>query len=1047
MNLTKISVKRPLTMIMVFCIIVVFGAMGYLKMPVNLMPDIDMPVATIMTTWSGAGPSDIEEQVTDVISEAVSAIGGVDTVISISTESMSAVMMQFDFGTNMSDVMNTIRDKVDSVQGRLPDDAKRPTISQVDINASAIGTLVLTSQMDSSATMTYAEDTVQAKLEQISGVTSAEIRGGQVYKITVDVDPTLLTRYGITMDTVAAVLGSGNMTYPFGTLTEGQSQFTIRSFEELTSVEAIEDLQLVTSTGKTINLSEVATVTYDTAEAEAIYRYNGQDSLLIDINKQQSANTVQLMKKVYNVIDTLNADNPEYKLVLSYDESDYINESMNSVWSTLLLSAAIAFLVILVFLKSFKASFIVALAIPLSIIGAIAALFFSGQTLNLISVSGLMLGVGMVVDNSIVVIENIFKKREENIALEDAAITGTTSVSGAIIASTLTTIAVFLPMIFTDGMIRMMFSALSLAIIYSLLFSVFVAITLVPGIFNKMKVGGTGFGKTSPVFKFIQNGYEKLLRIALKHRFIVLLLSIILLVSSFAVVGQIGTDLMPSADKGAMTVSISLPKGLDLEASDYYISMAEEKLLDVKEIESMTTSFSNGASLTGSANTASISISLVSKGERSLSTKQVANEVRDLMATVPDCEIEISIDDSMMMSGMGGFSIEVSGPDLDILEAVSQDVANALKPIEGFSDVSTSIADTSEEIRLHIDQKRATEWGVSIASVNSLVRMALEGSDVTTARIDGYTVDVHLQLKEGTVDSLEDLQRLTVKSSATGQEIPLSAFATFEKHTAAKTLNKTDGKYVITISATLADGLDSGTAQSLANAAIDQIVLPRDYEVGQGTQMEMMMESFQSLAIALVMAILLVYMVMVAQFESFKKPFIIMFSLPFGFVGVVISLLVSGCSLSIPAFIGVILLVGIVVNNGIVLIDYIEQLRKESDMPLIECIAKGSASRLRPVLMTTLTTVLAMIPMAMAIGEGAETMQPMGVVVAGGLSVSTLVTLILIPTIYLMFEKRGDQKARAKVVQVMYSPDATAMQSENVAADNLSSDENESKNI
>lgn len=1042
MNLTKISVKRPLTMIMVFCIIIVFGAMGYLKMPVNLMPDIDMPVATIMTTWSGAGPSDIEEQVTDVIAEAVSAIGGVDTVISISTESMSAVMMQFDFGTNMSDVMSTIRDKVDSVQGRLPDDAKRPTISQVDINASAIGTLVVTSDMDSNATMTYAEDTVQAQLEQISGVTSADIRGGQVFKITVDVDPTLLTRYGITMDTVAAVLGSGNMTYPFGTLTEGQDKFTIRSFEELTSVEEIEDLQLVTNTGKAINLSEVATVTYDKAEAEAIYRYNGQDSLLIDVAKQQSSNTVQVMKKVYKLIDTLNADNPEYKLTLAYDESDYINESMNSVWSTLALSAGIAFLVILLFLKSFKASFIVALAIPLSIIGAIAALYFSGQTLNLITVSGLMLGVGMVVDNSIVVIENIFKKREQNIEGEEAAITGTTSVSGAIIASTLTTVAVFLPMIFTDGMIRMMFGALSMAIIYSLLFSVFVAITLVPGIFNKMKVGNKGFGKSSPIFGAIEKGYEKLLRVALNHRFIVLILSIILLVSSFGLVGQIGTDLMPSADKGTMTVSIELPKGLDLKSSDYYIAMAEEKLLEFPEIASMTTSYGGGGiSLTGNSSAASISVNLVPKEERTLSTKQLANKVRDTLATVPDCDIEISIDDSMMMASSSGFSVEVSGPDLDILEVVSEDVANALKPIEGFSDVTTSIADTSEEIRLHIDQKRATEWGVNVGSVNSLVRMALEGSDVTTARIDGYTVDVHLQLKEGTVASLEDLERLTVKSAATGQEIPLSAFATFEKHTAAKTLNKTDGQYVVTVSANLADGLDSGTAQTLADTAIDSLILPRDYEIGQGAQMEMMMESFQSLAIALVMAILLVYMVMVAQFESFKKPFIIMFSLPFGFVGVVASLLVSGCSLSIPAFIGVILLVGIVVNNGIVLIDYIEQLRSESDMSLIDCIATGSASRLRPVLMTTLTTVLAMIPMAMAIGEGAETMQPMGVVVAGGLSVSTLVTLILIPTIYLMFERRGDRKARAKVVQVMYSPEASDMQAEGTDADNASDDE------
>ena len=976
-------------------------------MPVNLMPDIDLPVATVMTSWNGAGPSDIEEQVTDVITEAVSAIGGVDTVISISMESMSAVMMQFDYGTDMTEVMNTVRDKVDGVQYNLPDDAGDPTISQVDINAAAIGTLVVTSDLDSNATMTFAEDTVQARLEQISGITSAEIRGGEVFKVNVKVDPTLLSRYGITMDTVSAVLGSANMTYPYGTLTEGNEQFTIRSFEELTSVEEIETLQLVTGTGKSINLSEVATVTYERESAVAIYRYNGKDSLMIDINKQQSANTVQIMKKVHKALEELTADNPEYTLVLAYDESDYINESMSSVWSTLFLSAVIAFLVILVFLKSFKASFIVALAIPLSLIGAIAGMYFSGQTLNLISVSGLMLGVGMVVDNSIVVIENIFKKREEGLELEEAAITGTTSVSGAIIASTLTTVAVFLPMIFTDGMIRMMFTSLSLSIIYSLLFSVFIAITLVPGIFNKMKVKGNTLGKSGAIFGKIEAGYEKLLRLALGHKFIVLALSVALLISSFAILGHIGTDLMPTADKGTMTLSIEVPKGLDITSSDYYVSMAEEKLLGIKEIESMTTSFNNEPSLSSSGGSGTIAINLVPKAERSLSTKEVANKVREVMATVPDCTFDISLDDSMM-TGMGGFSIEVSGPELHILEAVATDVEEALKPIDGFLDVTTSIADSSEEIRLHIDQQRATEWGVNIASINSLVRMALEGSDVTTARIDGYTVDVHLALKDDVVDSLETLERLTVKSSATGQEIPLSAFATFEKQTAAKTLNKTDGNYVITVSATL-DGLDSGTAQTLADAAISKLVLPRDYNVGQGQQVEMMNESFVSLALALVMAIALVYMVMVAQFESFKKPFIIMFCLPFGFVGVVVSLLLTGTSLSIPSFIGIILLVGIVVNNGIVLIDYIEQLRAETDMPLIECIAEGSRSRLRPVLMTTLTTVLAMIPMAMGIGEGAETMQPMGIVVAGGLTIGTLVTLILIPTIYLLFERRHDK--------------------------------------
>lgn len=1023
MNLTKLSVKRPLTMIMIFCIIIVFGAMGFLKMPVNLMPDIDAPVATVITTWAGAGPEDIEEQVTDIIAEAVSAIGGVDTVISMSMEGMSAVMMQFDFGTDMAEIMSTIRDKVDNVQYALPDGVKKSTVSQIDMNASAIATLVVSSELDSHATMSYAEDTVVTRLKQISGITSVDILGGEVYEVSIEVDPVLLSRYGVSIDTISAVLGSANMTYPFGTLTEGDNKYTVRSFEEITSIEDIETLQIATGTGKMIALSEVATITYGLQEADAIYRYNGKDSLLINISKQQSANTVQIMKKVNSALEKLNAQNSDYILALSYDESAYINESMNSVWSTLILSSIIAFLVILVFLKSFKASFIVALAIPLSIVGAIAALYFSGQTLNLITVSGLMLGVGMVVDNSIVVIENIFKKRSQGNDLESASITGTTSVSGAIIASTLTTVAVFIPMIFTDGMIRMMFGALSLSIIYALLFSILVALTIVPALFNKMSSGSQFKAakelkeKDAPIFNRFMKFYEKLIRLALNHKIIVVALSIALFVFSLGFMDQIGMDLMPSADKGALTISIELPKGISLESSDYYVSMAEAKISDIPEIKTLTTSIgSSGSSiLGGDSSTASISVALVSQKERERTTKEVSNEIRDLLATVPDCTISVSADDSMMM-GMSGFSIEVSGPDLDVLKVLSQDVESKLKGINGFVDVTNSLSDTSEEIRLKIDQKKVLEWGVNTASVNSLVRMALEGSDITTAKINDYTVDVHIGLKEGTITTVDDLLRLTVKSQ-TGQEVPLSTFSTLEITKGAQSLNKTDGNYTVTLSATLADGVDTATAQSEANKVLADVVIPKNYQIGQGVQMEMMMETFGSLALALVMAILLVYMVMVAQFESFKKPFIIFFCIPFGFVGVIASLILFNCSLSIPAFIGVILLVGIVVNNGIVLIDYIEQLRKETDMSLVDCVAIGSASRLRPVLMTTLTTVLAMIPMVLAIGEGSETMQPMGVTVAGGLTVSTLVTLILVPTIYLIVESISEKRKAKKVAK------------------------------
>lgn len=1027
MNLTKISVKRPLTMIMVFCVIVVFGAMGYAKMPVNLMPDIDMPVATIMTTWGGASAEDVENQVTEIIEEAVSGISGVDSITTISAESMSAVMLMFDYDVDILQAMSSIRDKVALVTSSLPDSVSDPTISQVDINAAAISTLVVTSDKDSRATMSYAEDIVVPALEQISGVTSADISGGSIAKITVRANQSAMNHYGVTLSTLSSIISSGNMTFPYGTVTEGDSQFTLRTFEELTSVEDIEQLQVPTASGVTINLSEIADVTYGYEKEDCIYRYNGQPNLMLDISKQQSANTVQVMTKVVKKVAQLNEENPNYSLIIATDESEYISSSMSNVWSTMIISAIVAFFVILIFLKDLRASFIVALAIPLSIIGAVAALYFTGETLNLITVGGLVLGVGMVVDNSIVVIENIFKKREnKEITLEDACVTGTTSVGTAIMASTLTTIAVFLPLLFTSGMIKIMFGALSFSIIYALVFSILVALTLVPALFNKLshnKKGKEVVEKATPIFDKFRGVYEGLLNICLTHRFIVILLSIALFAFTMSLIPQIGMDLMPSADKGTMSISIDLPKGVNIEDADYYVSMAEEKILPIQEIDTLTTSLDLGSSgLTTSSNTATLSITLVSQDNRTRSTKEVSKEIKELLSTVPDCEINVSLDDSMMGSSMSGFSINVEGSDLDILKVVALDVQKEFEKIAGLTDITNSLADETQEARIKLDQKKAAENGVNTSAVTSMLRLAIEGSDVTTAKINDYTVDVNLSLADGTIESLEDVLSLKVLSQ-TGSEIPIGSFATIEMASGSPTLQKSNGKYTVTISANL-DGIDTSSAQAACYAALEDIVLPQGYDVSEGTMVEMMNESFSDLALALVIAVLLVYIVMVAQFESFKTPFIILFCVPFGFVGVIFSLILAGSSLSIPSFIGIILLVGIVVNNGIVLIDYIEQLREETSLSLKECIAKGSAARLRPVLMTTLTTVLAMIPMVMGIGEGSEMMQPMGVSVAGGLTFSTLITLVLIPTIYFIVEGHAErrkikreQKAAAKSAQ------------------------------
>ena len=1024
MNVTKISVKRPLTIIMVFCVLIVFGYMGFTKMPLELMPDIEIPVVSVSTVWGGAGPEDIDTQVTKVVEDAVSAVNGVDTVISYSMEGVSAVILQFEFGIDMTEALNNVRNKVELVQANLPNSVNKSTVSQIDITAMPISQLVITSELDDVTVMRYAEDIVQPAFEQVQGITSAAIQGGSIAEISVTANSTMLERYGVTLDTISGIIKSSNLTVPYGTITEGENKLTLRTAEELTSLEQIKALQIPNAVGKTIQLDKVCDVVYGYADQTSIYRYNGKDSLLLSINKQQSANTVQVMKDAKKTLAKLNTANPDYTLSLVNDESEYINSSMNNVWNTLALSSIISLVVILLFLKDLRSSVIVAVAIPLSIIGAVAALYFSGQTLNLITVGGLVLGVGMVVDNSIVVIENIFNKRHStDLGIHDSAIVGTTSVTNAILASTLTSVAVFLPIFFTTGIAKIMFGALAQSIIYSLLFSIVVAITLVPSLFAKLSTGKKHkevIEKPAPIFDKVKDGYEHLLKFCLSHKSIVIIGSIVILVVSFMKMSSIGMDLMPVADQGALSISMELPKGLSLESSDYYLSMAEEKLSAVPEIKNTTSSLGSGGGMGsmmgGGSNSASISVNLVDKKEREKSTSEVSDDVRTLLATIPDCKITVSLADSSM-GGMGGsgYSINVQGPDLDVLEVLAKQVEERISGLEGFQDVESSLSDTTEEAQIKIDTERALEWGINTQTVTSMLRMSIEGSTVTTAKIDDHTVDVNLKLEDEKIQSVNDLLNLKVRS-ASGENIPIGAFSHIVLADGLRSLSKTDGNYSISISATLKD-LDMGAAQAAVLDATSDLNIPRDYSLGSGSNMEMMMESFASLAQALGISVILVYMVMVAQFESFKKPFIIMFSVPFAFVGVVWSLVISGSSLSIPAFIGIILLVGIVVNNGIVLIDYIEQLRKESDISLIDAVAHGSATRLRPVLMTTLTTVLAMIPQVLAIGEGSETMQPMGIVVFGGLSFSTLVTLLLIPVIYVLFERHEEKKQARKAAR------------------------------
>lgn len=1011
MSVTRTSVKRPLTIIMVFLVVMMFGGIGYMKMPANLMPDIEIPVVLVMTTWPGAGPEDIDDQISEPIEKSLSGISKVKTTVSQSSEGVSMVVAQFDYGTDVDEKLNDVRTKIDGVKMTLPDDVESPSILKMDMNAQAIAQIVVNGDGSTDDIMKYAEDTVQIKLESVDGITSADINGGEKTQINVTADPAVLSNYGVSLDTIKGLLSAANKSYPYGSITQGEDKIVIRGVDKIENIEDIRSIQVPVSGGETVNLDKICDVEYGVVEKTSVYRYNGQESLVMDIQKQQDSNTVQVMKNVNKIVEQLNSENPQYNLKIVNDTSEYISTSIKDVMNNLVLSAVIAFFVILLFLKSGRASFVVAVSIPTSIVGAIALLYFTGETLNMVTLSSLVIAVGMVVDNATVVIENIFKYRQNDaLPLDEAAIQGTQTVSNAVLASTLTTVAIFLPILFTEGFTKIMFGSLAKTLIFALTLSLIVAITLVPSIFVKLSGGKNAAKmkeKESPIFDKVSEIYKELITVSLKHKTVVVLISIGMFIGSIILgfSGAIGMDFMSTGDEGMLSISITLPEGLDLEPSDYYVSMAEEKIADIPEIETMVTSFGTGSGMSSLMSSgASINLDLVSSKERDRSTDEIEQEVIERLKVIPDCEINVSQSSSMSMGGSGEVQVDIKGPDLDVLEEIANQAKANVEKIPGFRNVETSLSDANQEAQFKIDKRKATLYGINTASVASTLRTAISGSDTSTVTIDGYDYNVNLKFKDSSIDSVDDIGQIKIKS-ATGQEFPLSAFADIKMSEGLKSVSRTDGDYSISITAK-ADGLDTNSASAKAVAAVNQVDMPRDYGIDVGGTAEMMNESMSGLVFSMIIALILVYMVMVAQFESFNKPFIIMFSIPFAFVGVVLALVISRTTLNVVGMLGAILLVGIVVNNGIVLIDYIGQLREsEFDGTLEELVAKGSAARLRPVLMTTLTTIVGMIPSALAFGEGGAMMQPLAIVIIGGLTVSTLVTLVLIPTLYLIFDR------------------------------------------
>lgn len=1024
MKMTEVSVKRPVTIAMVFLCVILLGVVSLSKLAVDLMPNITFPMAAVMVDYSDAGPEEVENNVTIPIENALGAVSGVDTISSTSYRGSSMVMVTFNWGTDMNFATLRMREKVDMVKGMLPDDAGTPMIIQADPSMMPVIYMSLSGGKDLSYLKTLAEDTIQPRLERQNGVASVEIQGGYSKEIQVIPDPVKMRAYGLTIASISQTLQADNNNFSTGTVETAGKDIIVRAVGRFASVEEIGLVQVPTGSG-TINLSEVAQIVETNAEVTGYGRINGEDGLAISISKQSDANTVEVSKNVMNTVEQLKRELPEnVSLNVIMNSADFINSTIDNLVQTLLTGSVLAILVLLLFLRSIKSTIVIALSIPISLIGTFVLMYFTDVTLNIMSMGGLSLGLGMMVDSSIVVLENVYRHNELGEDRQTAAIKGASEMALAVIASTLTTVAVFLPMVFTEGIASMMMRDMSLTVSFSLLMSLVVALTLVPMLCSKLiskeeldelaamrAAGGkqnffVRMGeKFNNWFTKVEDFYKRALAWSLSHRKKVVLIVVGAFVISFFLIPVVGMELMPASDEGQISINVSLEEGTTLETTNKVTQQAEDIILNYGDVIDIVFTNVSGSS-------ASITVMLVPLDERKVSTDDVAEDLRQQLSMVAGADIYVSGASSSGMGGMGGggVSIQLQGEDLETLQRVADDVVNLIEGVEGVREASSSLEDAQPEYVIRVNRLKASQYGLSLSQIATAARSGFNGNVASVYRSEGNEYDIRVILPEEYRQSITDMENIMV-STATGSQVPLGDIAEFSLEAGPNGITRENQIRQVTVSASIYDR-DLNSVISDINKKIAQYPMPQGYSVVQGGSYETMMESFTSLGLALILAIVLVYMIMAALYESLVYPFVILFSLPTALIGVILSLALTGRSLSMPALMGCIMLAGIVVNNGIVLVDYINQLRDQG-MSKEEAIITGGPTRLRPVLMSTLTTVLGMLPMAIGAGDGGSMTAPLGTVVFGGLSISTIFTMIFVPVVYsITVDKEEKRKAK-----------------------------------
>lgn len=1005
MKFAQTFIKHHVMTILLYILVVVFGFYSFQNLPLALMPSMEVPAAVVYATYPGAGPEDIEQQVTKKLEGAVAGLSGLDTLQSTSSENMAMLVIRFTNDTDMDQAMTDLRDKVAQVKSQLPDDASDPTVMSIDIDSMPVVSVALRGN-DLASLQSIAEDEIQPALERLDGVASVDISGGYEQEIAVHTDASRLKGYNLTISSIGQQLGADNIAIPGGDLDNGSQTLAVRTDGEYSSIDDVKNALISLPAGGTVRLSQIADVSMQPKDQDAISKVDGEECIILSVNKQSGSNTAQIAELAKAEFDSLLKSNDSLQWNIVMDQSDYINMTVDNAIQNIWMGVLFAAIVLFLFLRDFGATMAVTIAMPCCILFTFLIMNVLGITLNMMSLGGITLGVGMIVDNSIVVLENIFTYRADGYDRLEACTKGTGEVIGAVIASTLTTVAVFLPIALSGGMAGMMFKEFCITIVALLLSSLIISITLVP-LLCYFLLGGTkqqsikpqGSGATPITEKPLSRAYRSSLNFLITHRWAGVALTVVICIVSVLSVSQAGMELIPEMDEGEVSVTVSMPNGSTMEDTAAIEDRIAAIAVDtIPELEQIYYSTGSSTSIMSSSSGASVTISLVDLDQRDRSSADIAKQLRHDLQDIAGCELTVSTSSTMSMSTDSDISVELTGDDYDQLAETAGDLANQISALPDAINVESSAGEQTPRVAVKINRENASRFGLNAATIGGLVRGELTGSTATTLRMNGEEYDVTVAGDEDVATSLDALRSMQIPTM-TGGTVPLSMVADVYTELSPQSIVRKNQKETVTITSESESG-DSNAIKAAVDDIVAKYELPDGVEVGEGdTAASQIAETTGTLMLALAVAILLVYFILATQFNSFSLPIAIMLILPIGLLGSMILLWPTGNHVSMVALLGVIILAGTVVNSSIVLIDYTLQRRQRGE-DKNTAILNACPRRVRPVLMTAMTTILGLVPMVCSSGEGSEMMKPMGVVMMTGMVISTIATLFITPVYY-----------------------------------------------